>query len=84
MRLMIKFMRLVEAVGKRLDNILKERKMKQNHLATLGGIPRSTISIIIGVKRKEVKLGTIYQICDTLKIPLKEFFDDPIFNEVTD
>lgn len=77
-------MKLVEAVGKRLDNILKERKMKQNHLATLGGIPRSTISIIIGVKRKEVKLGTIYQICDTLQMSLKEFFDDPIFNEVTD
>lgn len=78
------YMRLVEAVGKRLESILKERNMKQNDLAKLGGIPRSTISVIIGAKRKAVELDTIYQLCATLEIRLKDFFDDPIFNDVTD
>ena len=77
-------MRLIEAVGKRISALLKERNMKQNHLANLGGIPRSTISVLIAAKRNAVELGTIYQICATLGITLKEFFDDPIFNEVTD
>ena len=77
-------MRLVEAVGKRLDDILKMRGIKQNHLATLGGIPRSTISVVIAAKRKAVELDTVYQICDTLNMSLKDFFDDPIFKEVTD
>ena len=58
--------------------------MTPNRLSTRGGIPRSTISVILSVKRKEVKLGTVYEICDTLGISLKEFFDDPIFEEVTD
>ena len=77
-------MRLVEAVGKRVEKLLKERDMKQNHLAKRGGISRSTISVIVGAKRKAVELDTVYEICDTLGIKLKDFFDDPIFDEVTD
>lgn len=77
-------MRLIEAVGKRLSKILEEKGMKQNHLAKQGGIPRSTISVIIKAKRNAVELDTIYQICATLQISLKEFFDDSIFEQVTD
>lgn len=77
-------MTLVEAVGKRVQNLLTERNMKQNHLANAGGIPRSTISVTIAAKKHSVKIDTIYQICATLGITLEEFFSDPIFNEVTD
>ncbi|MBQ8308528.1 MAG: helix-turn-helix transcriptional regulator [Clostridia bacterium] len=77
-------MKLVEAVGKRVETLLNERHMKQNHLSLSGGIPRSTISVIVGVKRKAIKLNTVYEICDTLGITLKDFFDDPIFEQVTD
>ncbi len=77
-------MRLVEAVGKRLEGLLLQYSMKQNHLAKLGGIPRSTISVLVSAKRKAVELDTVYQICATLEISLSEFFNDPIFNEVTD
>lgn len=77
-------MRLVEAVGKRVDDLLTERNMKQNHLAKQGGISRSTISVLIASKRNAVELDTVYQICATLGITLKDFFDDPLFDEVTD
>ncbi|MBR2903431.1 MAG: helix-turn-helix transcriptional regulator [Clostridia bacterium] len=77
-------MKLVEAVGKRVEELLQERNMKANHLAKLGGIPRSTLSVLIAAKRKAVQLDTVYQICATLDIPLQEFFNSPIFNEVTD
>ena len=77
-------MKLVEAVGKRVDDLLKNRNMTQYEVAQQGGIPRSTISVVVAVKRKSGKIDTIYQICATLGISLKTFFDDPIFDEVSD
>lgn len=77
-------MKLVEAIGKRIDVLLSQRKMKPSDLTKLGGISRSTISVTRNVKRNTVKIDTIYQICATLKISLKDFFDDPIFDEVDD
>ena len=77
-------MTLSEAVGKRVENLLAERNMTQYQLYKNGGIPRSTISVIIDGKYKTVKLDTVYQIVATLGITLKEFFDDPLFDEVED
>ena len=77
-------MTLSEAVGKRVENLLAERNMTQYQLYKNGGIPRSTISVTVDVKYKTVKLDTIYQIVATLDITLKEFFDDPLFDEVED
>ena len=77
-------MKLIEAVGKRLDDLLIERNLKQNNLARAGGIPRSTICVIRSAKKKSVNLDSVYQICATLGISLKDFFDDPIFDEVSD
>ena len=77
-------MTLSEAVGKRVENLLVERKMTQYQLYKNGGIPRSTISVTVDGKYKTVKLDTIYQIVATLGITLKEFFDDPLFDEVED
>lgn len=77
-------MKLVEAIGKRVDNLLQERGMTQYELSQRGGIPRSTINVVIGVKRNTTKIDTIYQIAATLGIPLKKFFDDPLFDDITD
>lgn len=49
-----------------------------------GGIPRSTVGLILNVKRQTVKLDTLYQITSTIGITLKEFFDDPIFDDISD
>lgn len=77
-------MKLVEAIGIRVKNLLDDAGMTQYELSKQGGIPRSTISVIIGVKRNSVKTDTLYQIASSLGITLKDFFDDPIFDEVTD
>lgn len=77
-------MKLIEAVGQRANNLLKEREMSQYALSKCGGIPKSTISVVIGAKRNAIKIDTIYQITETLGISLKMFFDDPIFEEITD
>ncbi|MBO4323700.1 MAG: helix-turn-helix transcriptional regulator [Clostridia bacterium] len=77
-------MKLSEAVGKRIEKLLENKKMTQYQLYKNGGIPRSTISVTVGGKYKTVKLDTIYQITATLGISLKEFFNDEIFDSIED
>lgn len=77
-------MRLTEAIGKRIENLLKERNITQYELCKRGGIPRSTVSVIIAGKPQTVKMDTVYQIAATLEMSLEQFFSDPIFDEVTD
>ena len=53
-------MNLAQAVGKRLKDILKERKITQYQLSKDGGIARSTLSVIVSAKYRTVNLDTIY------------------------
>ena len=77
-------MKLSEAVGKRIVMLLEERKMTPYRLSTLGGLSRATLSTIINGKVEKPWLDTIYQIAATLGMSLAEFFNHPIFDEVTD
>lgn len=77
-------MKLTEATAKRINDLLEERNWKEYDLFKNGGIPRSTISDVINLKKKKVSSYTVYQICATLGITMKEFYDDPIFDEVND
>ena len=77
-------MKLVQAIAKRVEKLLKEKGYTLYKLQYAGGAPRSTVSDVILCKKKRVSTDTIYQICVTLGIELKDFFDDPIFKEVTD
>lgn len=77
-------MKLVEAIGKRLEKLLDEVKWTQYELSKQSGIHRSTINRIVRCLNDNVTMDIIYQIAATMGISLKEFFDDPIFDEVTD
>lgn len=77
-------MRLNEAIGERTKQLLNERGLSNYYLFKKGGIPRSTISAVVNVKKKNVSTNTVYQISATLDLSLKEFFDSPIFDAVDD
>lgn len=77
-------MKLNEAVAERLQKLLDDRNWNRYSLQKEGGIPRSTVGLILNVKRQTIKLDTLYQITSTLGISLKEFFDDPIFDDISD
>ena len=77
-------MKLVEAVGKRVEQLLEERNMTQYALAKKGGIPRQTVSIVVNGIHDRLALDTVYQIAATLEISLEDFFADPIFDDITD
>ena len=77
-------MKLVEAIGKRVDDLLKERGLSQYYLYKNGGVPRTTINDVINVRKKRVSTDTVYQICSTLGLTLEKFFADAIFQDIDD
>ena len=77
-------MKLYEAIAERTKQLLNERGLSNYYLFKRGEIPRSTISAVINAKKQNVTTNTVYQICSTLEISLKEFFDSPIFDIVDD
>ena len=77
-------MKLSEAIGLRVSELLKERQIFQFYLFKNGGVPRSTVCDVINHKKKRVSTETIYQICSTLNISLSKFFDSPFFNDLDD
>ena len=77
-------MKLVEAISKRVVNLLNERKLSQYSLFKNGGVPRTTVNDVVNCKKGRVSTDTVYQICSTLGITLGEFFSDPMFDELDD
>ena len=77
-------MKLSEAIGIRVKKLLKERGLSQYYLFKNGGVPRSTISNVVNNNKKRVSTETVYQICSTLGISLKDFFDDKLFDNIDD
>lgn len=77
-------MKLIDAVLIRLRNIMDERHIKPNYFHTQGGVAKSTIWQLFHNRQQTVSLDLLYQLTSTLNISLHEFFDDKIFDEVTD
>lgn len=77
-------MNVKEATAKRIDDLCKERAIAYNMLANLCGVTPSTIYSIFDSRKchKTITITTIKKICDGLDITLKEFFDDPLFDNL--
>lgn len=77
-------MTLMEAVSDRLKRLQAEKGFTSYKIQKEGGVPRSTVGKLISMKFKTVELDTLYQIVSTMGMTIREFFDDPIFDNVTD
>ena len=75
-------MTLAQAVGKRVEQLLKDRNLTQYAFARAAGIPRQTVNIVVKGQHEKVALDTIYQIAETFEMSLEQFFADPIFDEI--
>ena len=75
-------MKLSNAIKQRILNLISEREITVSKLSTLAGISRSTLSKFLSGKRKYLHIEIIECICEALNITLKDFFDDPLFNDV--
>lgn len=77
-------MSLSEAVKVRLKTLMRERNFSQYDFYARGGIAKSTVSQVLNGTRERVAVKTVFEMASTMGITLKEFFDDPIFDEISD
>ena len=72
-------MTVCQAVAKRVNELLIERKMTQYRLEQNSGIQHGTMNSIMSAKNKGVELNTVMMIARGFKMSVIEFLDDPIF-----
>ena len=77
-------MKPIDAVLIRLETITKDKNASLYSLNRDGGIAKSTLSNLLNHKQNKIMLNLLYDILSTMGVSLKEFFDDPIFDDVTD
>lgn len=71
-----------EAVARRIQALCLERNLAVNALANLCGVAPSTIYSMLNKKSKNPGVISIQKICDGLEISVREFFDDPLFENL--
>ena len=77
-------MKLSEAIGQRLTQLLEGGGWSFYKVEKEGGIDRSTVAKIAKGQRETLEINTLYQILQTIGVELKDFFDDPIFANLID
>lgn len=71
-----------EAVAARFVELMKERGIKTNELATRSGVTPSSVYSMLDPRRKEVSVNLVKKLCDGLDITLGNFFSSPLFDEL--
>ena len=71
-----------EAIVERFKQLCIERNIKYNELATRAGITPSTVYSMMDGRRSDVNMLTVKKLCDGLDISIREFFDNPLFDEL--
>ena len=71
-----------EAVAQRIQTLCAQRELEINALANVCGVPPSTIYSMLNEKSGNPGIVTIQKICDGLEISVREFFDDPLFEDL--
>lgn len=77
-------MSLAEAIKIRIFALMKKKGFSQYDFYTKGGIAKSTVSQVLNGTRERVAVKTIYEMISTMGVSLKEFFDDPLFDDISD
>lgn len=75
-------MQLSDAIRKRIKYYLKINKTNLWGIYKKTGIPMTTISSFMRGDRELLTLRTLLHVCEGFNITLKQFFDDPMFDDV--
>ena len=70
-----------EAVAKRINELLKEKKMTRYRLSMNSGVAQSTIGTIINSDMDDVKFSRIILIAGGFDMTVSQFLDSPLFDE---
>jgi len=72
-------MNIKEKIGQRIKTIREEKELSQKDIAYAADLDRSYIASVENGKRN-VSIVNIEKIAHALKVPVKTFFDNPIFS----
>lgn len=75
-------MNIAEATKQRIEELCKEKGMNFCRLASVSGIPYTTIKSIIYNQSKNPGITTIKKICDGLDISICDFFNTDTFRNL--
>ena len=75
-------MRSKEAIRLRILQLCGERDITINALARMSGITQSTINNITCGRNNSTTIATLLKICDGLEMPLPEFFNCELFQDL--
>lgn len=70
----------VTAIKERILRLCGERGISVNKLATICGLPPSSVKNILYGRSTDPKILTIKKLCDGLDMTLGEFFSTPEFD----
>ena len=71
-----------EAVAARILALCDERGIAINALASCSGVAPSTVYSMLNAKSQNPGVVSLQKLCDGLGIPLREFFDDNLFDNI--
>ena len=66
----------------RFQEIMEQRNIRPNELATISSVTPSTVYSMLDERRKELSINTIKKLCDGLGITLGEFFSTELFDKL--
>lgn len=75
-------MKINEAIEKRINQICTDKNISINKLASISCLTQSTVQHLADGRSKNPKTLTIVRICDGLHMKLKDFYDDPVFDNI--
>lgn len=75
-------MTVSEATKLRIEELCNEKGINFCRLATVSGIPYTTVKSIIYSHSKNPGITTIKKICDGLEITISDFFDTDTFRNL--
>lgn len=71
-----------ELIVVRIKELCEEQNITPNALSYIAAVPQSTIKSILNGETVNPGTVTIKKLCDGFGISIKEFFDDPRFEEL--
>ncbi len=75
-------MKVKQASVLRFQEIMSQKDIRPNELASLSGVTPSTVYSMLDERRKELSINTIKKLCDGLEITLGEFFSAEVFDNL--
>jgi transcriptional regulator with XRE-family HTH domain len=73
-------MTIIEAVAKRISDILDEKKLTAYYVCKKATVDLSTYYNLRNNRQKVISFNILILLCDGMNVTIQEFLDDPLFD----